>query len=273
MSIESWLKEAIKKLKSTSVPTAQLDAEVLLADVLDKDRTWIHAHPEHKLKRSEVNNLDIQINRRMKHEPLAYIRGRQEFFGREFIVSPDTLTPRPETETLVENALKIIENSDKPEEINVVDVGTGSGCIAISVALEAPSANYLGLDISESALEIAKKNAVKLNADVFFKKFNLLSDVLEFTPSTLNLVLANLPYVPIDFEINLAASHEPGFAIYGGKDGLDYYRLLFQQLARNKNTATVLTESLPPQHQELKIIAQSAGFKLLNTQDLIQVFE
>lgn len=273
MSVESWLAIAIKKLESTSVPTARLDAEVLVADILHQDRTWIHAHQEHILHRSDLRILDKQIERRMKHEPLAYIRGRQEFYGRDFVVSPDTLTPRPETETLVDLALEIIKSKKKTENINIVDVGTGSGCIIISVALESQIANCQGLDISEPALKIAKENASKLGAEVDFKRFNLLSNTLSFKPSAFNLILANLPYVPNDFEINLAASHEPGFAIFGGKDGLDYYRQLFIQLSRvQKEEFVVITESLPPHHAVLKKIANDFGFNLVRSQDFIQVF-
>ncbi len=274
MTIELWLQNAITKLKSVSVPTARLDAEILLADLTDKDRTWIHAHPEYVLHRSDLSKLDAQVKRRMSHEPLAYIRGRQEFYGRDFIVSPDTLTPRPETETLVELALEVLKSKANNEEVQIIDIGTGSGCIIITVALETQHANCLGLDVSEPALKIAKKNNRELVANVVFKNFDLLSDTLELKSSSFNLVLANLPYVPNDFEINLAASHEPGFAIFGGDDGLDYYRKLFTQLSRiHRAVPTVITEALPPQHNELEKIAESNGFKLTKTKDFIQVFE
>jgi release factor glutamine methyltransferase len=295
MTIEAWLQKSIKKIETAGVPTARLDAEVLLADILDKDRSWINAHPEYILQRSDLRKLDRQIKRRMSHEPLAYIRGKQEFYGRDFIVSPDTLTPRPETETMLELLLKfmkseklyqnlLLKTSNKPlthhpSPITVLDVGTGSGCIIITAALELPSVinpqssiSYVGLDISETALKIAKKNAKNLCVKVKFKQFNLLSESLSgFTkPKIPTIILANLPYVPNSFHINLAASHEPGFAIFGGKDGLDYYRLLF--LKASKNVELILTESLPPQHAELTNIANKYGFKLTEKRDLILVF-
>jgi release factor glutamine methyltransferase len=298
MTIQKWLDSAKQKLNTASVPTARLDAEVLLADLLQKDRSWLHSHPENVLQRSDLRTLDEQVERRRAHEPIAYIRGKQEFYGRDFIVSPDTLTPRPETETMVEMFLDQVSSFEFPvsrssklktqnSKLSVVDVGAGSGCIVISAALELAQISnlkskisYVGLDISKPALKIAKKNAVNLNADVEFKHFDLLSDDLSNIQHPMsNIYLANLPYVPDDFHINLAATHEPKFAIFGGEDGLDYYRTLFAKLKkeergkRKEDSCIVFTEALPPQHEELERIAKDAGFKLQKTQDFIQLFE
>jgi release factor glutamine methyltransferase len=297
MIIDKWLKNAIKRLDSASIPTAKLDAEVLLADYLGRDRTLIHAHNEHALQKSDLRILNEQIERRIKHEPLAYIRGKQEFYGRDFMVSPDTLTPRSETETMIELLLKQIkkeyglqtkDNSNSNPRLpiphlSVVDFGTGSGCIIITVALELAKISnikyqisFLGIDISEPALQNAKLNANSLNANVDFQKLDLLKDDLNLVIKyhTSNIVLANLPYVPDDFQINLAATHEPEIAIFGGKDGLDYYRVLFSKLETNDSSSiTVLTETLPPQHDGLSEIASKSGFSLVKTQDFIQVFE
>jgi release factor glutamine methyltransferase len=275
MTIESWLENSIKRLDYTSVPTARLDTEVLLADHIDKDRSWIHANPDFILQRSDLRRLDEQISRREKHEPLAYIRGKQEFYGRDFLVSLDTLTPRPETETMIDLLLKHIDSIVfKNEKIQIIDVGTGSGCIIISAALELAQSSkisYLGLDMSEPALEIAKKNAKKLDANVKFKNYNLLTDKLPRTSADKHrIIVANLPYVPNNFHINIAASHEPGFAIFGGKDGLDYYRLLFNKAS--KNTELILTESLPPQHEDLENIALKHNYSQIKTEGFIQVF-
>lgn len=288
MTIENWLLQAIENLKKADIPTPVLDAEVLLADVLGKDRSWLHAHTDHILQRSNLRILDSQIKRRAIHEPIAYIRGKQEFYGREFEVSPDTLTPRPETETMVELLLEQVEGRrSKVEKLNIVDVGTGSGCIIITAALEISNikyqrskVSYIGLDISEKALKIAKRNTKKHDIEIDFHYFDLLSEALDVRLSTFDVILANLPYVPTNFKINLAASHEPEFAIFGGKDGLDYYRHMFEQLARKSkvesrnlsSTKFVLCESLPPQHKDLEQIASESGYKLKKTQDLIQLF-
>jgi release factor glutamine methyltransferase len=281
MTISVWIGKATKKLKEAEVPSARLDAEVLLADLLHKDRSWLHSHPDTVIKNYETRKLNKQLARRVEHEPLAYIRGKQEFYSRDFIVSPDTLTPRPETETMIDLLLKTVQNRQLTidKQLQIVDVGTGSGCIIITSALELEKIkklkfkiSYIGLDISKEALKIARKNAKLLKADIKLKEYNLIVDKLNSITSnkTSSIVLANLPYVPNNFKINLAASHEPGFAIYGGRDGLVYYRLLFKNIP--KTTLIVLTESLPPQHKELVKIAKDAGFKPIKNRDLIHVF-
>lgn len=284
MTIEQWLSEATGRLSAAGIGTAQLDAEVLLSDTFRKDRSWLHAHSNHPLTRKLLIKLERQIARREKHEPLAYVRGKQEFFSREFYVSPDTLTPRPETETMLEMLIQHNQElrARSLEELQIVDVGTGSGCIIITAALELSKnssasrrtkISYCGLDISKPALKIARKNADKFKVEVDFKEFDLTNDsffsILSPQPSTL-VVLANLPYVPTTFKINLAASHEPAFAIYGGEDGLDHYRTLFSQL--KGNVCTIFTESLPPQHNKLQEIAEKTGFQLQKTQNFIQMF-
>jgi release factor glutamine methyltransferase len=281
MTIGQWLKKSTQALLQTSIPTARLDAEVLLADELQKDRSWLNAHPEYELTEVAIKKLAAQIELRSKHEPLAYIRGKQEFYGREFIVSPDTLTPRPETETMIDLLLETMSSKQLKVErrLQIVDVGTGSGCIIITAALELAyqstinyQLSFTGLDVSEEALKIAQKNAQNLHVAIDFQKYDLTKAPLPLHPTHYTLITANLPYVPDDFHINLAASHEPQFAIYGGVDGLDYYRSLFSKLADDPN-CIVFTESLPPQHEKLATIAQGHGFKCTNKQDFIQEFQ
>ena len=267
MQINGWIKASTKKLQDSDISTAQLDAELLLADRLNKDRSWLHAHPDFILQRSDLYILKEQIERRMNHEPIAYIRGRQEFYGREFEVSPDTLTPRPETETMVEIALDLLKNNSIQ---SVADIGTGSGCIAISIDLEPKtSADIAGYEISKPAIEIAKKNVATLGSKVKIIENDITKDSKPWRDA--ELIVANLPYVPTDFKINTAATYEPDFAIFGGQDGLDYYRILFDQLS-NKNKY-ILAESLPPQHKGLQEIAMQNTYKLIQTQDLIQLFK
>ena len=288
MTVFEWLQRGQMILTAAGVPLPQLDTEVLLMDLLGVDRSWLHAHPEQELTDEQLAKLNAQIERRTKHEPLAYIRGKQEFYGRDFYVSPDTLTPRPETEMMIEMVLssEFIAHSKGPAAF--LDIGTGSGCIIITLALELAlsqnlrlrTQNFIGLDVSQKALETAEKNAQNLKAEVTLQYFDLTKDSLSElrTQNSELVVLANLPYVPNDFHINLAASHEPPFAIFGGDDGLDYYRLLFQQLAQSQNSeprtrnCTIFTESLPPQHEQLAEIAKSHGFVLQKTQDFIQQF-
>jgi release factor glutamine methyltransferase len=294
MDVNAWLKKSNEVLSAAGIATARLDVEVLLADLLDKDRSWVLAHPDHPLQRSDLRMLDAQVERRKNHEPLAYIRAKQEFYGREFIVNKDVLVPRPESETMLELLLEHVESQKSKVEsgnsklktqnskLSVIDIGTGSGCIIISAALEMLSAqfsmfnaSYIGLDISEAALKVAEKNAVKLNAQVTFKHFDLTKDSLAsiVNPQS-SILLANLPYVPNEYPVNKATNFEPSIALFAGEDGLDLYRKLFEQLTPVQSTqnCAVFTESLPEQHKELEIIARKSGYKLTKTQDLIQVF-
>jgi release factor glutamine methyltransferase len=267
MNIELWLETSIAKLEDAGVSTAKLDAEVLLADTLSKDRSWLHAHPEHSLQGPTLQKLDTQIDRRAEHEPIAYIRGKSEFYGREFIVSADTLQPRPETETMIDMIKEL-------SSIKVIDVGTGSGCIAITAKLELPASDVLACDISDACIDIAKKNSDNLSADIEVVKSDLIADinVKKLKESTL---ACNLPYVPLDFNINEAARHEPDLALFGGQDGLDYYRQMFEQiisLPPQFKPVVVLTESMPTQHDALALIARQADYELTNTNDFIQQF-
>jgi release factor glutamine methyltransferase len=280
MTIKRWILDSTLLLSPYSA-TARLDCEVLLAHVLDKDRVWLLAHPEHVLQGQSLKRVDRYLQRRKSQEPIAYIIGHSEFYGREFEVSADTLQPRPETETMVELLLDTI-NSKQLSVNSIVDVGTGSGAIIISAFLELSinhklsTINFHATDISPAALEIARQNAKRYDADIKFYQGDLLGPL----PSTIyrlpsTIVLANLPYVPDSHTINQAAMHEPKHAIFGGPDGLELYRTLFDQLStiHYPLSTVVFTESLPPQHKELARIAEQAGFKQIAEQDFIQVFE
>ncbi len=289
MILSMLVREITEVLTVSGSTTPRLDAEVIVAHVLQKDRAWLLAHPDYEIQRSLLLQIEKLQRRREAHEPIAYITGRQEFYGRMFRVSPDTLTPRPETETLVECALEVLNSSSNPI---VIDVGTGSGCIAISTALGHSEALHIATDISHSALDIASKNIANYHAPVTLLQGNLLEPVFEmfvlskkrFQPKPLKaiaealalphqlIILANLPYVPDSHTINAAAMQEPAMAIFGGADGLDVYRELFDQLDTYDGPVTVITESLPPQHTALAQLAHTHGFTQKQERDLIQVF-
>ena len=335
MNTAEWIKESVRQLREAGVTTARLDCLVLLEDAIGKDRAWLLAHPEHNLQGSVLKSLSTKITQRVQHVPLAYIRGKVEFYGREFTVNAHTLVPRPETETMIE-LLKRVRNleadvavweverrgrkpskkqylfekqepksslvktedgykvlwekparrqlTQKPapirgsglryhdEDLYIVDIGTGSGAIAITAKLEMPEATVVATDIDKKCLETAQKNAKNLSADVTFAQGNLLEPV-ELPAEQIVVLLCNLPYVPDDFSINTAATHEPKHALFGGSDGLNLYRELFNQIQmRDMKPAYVLTESLPPQHQTLAEIAKAAGYELYETDDFIQCF-
>lgn len=274
-----WLKQATDQLKAAGVSSARLDTLVLLEDATGKDRSWLLAHPEQNIvsclrKGRTLAQLQKQVQRRTQHEPLAYIRGKSEFYGRDFQVTPDTLEPRPETETIIDLLKQIVSKEKRAtsKELTIADIGTGSGCLAITAKLECSAARVYATDISEECLEVASKNAKHLGASVEFLRGNLLEPVTAHC-SLLTALLCNLPYVPDGHTINQAAMFEPKMAIFGGPDGLDLYRELFTQLKQLASVpAYILTESLPFQHTELAQIAESAGYKLKTSQDFIQLF-
>ncbi len=267
METNIWLKAACQRLEKAGISTARLDCLVLLEDILGKDKAFILAHPERKLTPALVTKLDGQIQQREAHTPLAYIRGKTEFYGREFIINKDVLEPRPESETMID-MLKKLSQLTKITEI--VDVGTGSGALAITAKLELPNLKVTGVDIEATCLSVARQNAQRRALTITLKKSDLLESVV-VTPGA--VLLCNLPYVPDDYKLNDAAMNEPKKAIFGGEDGLDLYRRLFKQIeALPHRPAYVLTESLPFQHKALAKIAKKQGFKEFRNEDFIQVF-
>lgn len=200
-----------------------LDSQVLLAHVLDKSRAWILAHPENSLTNEEILALEAAATRLETGTPLPYVLGQWEFFGLKFRITPETLIPRPETELLVENALTWL--NQHPKYRLALDVGTGSGCIAIALASRIPDLKIIATDKSFSALDVARVNALQLGTlqQVEFLQANLMPPV----QSKFNLICANLPYIPTSTLHTLKVyGKEPELALDGGKDGLDLIRSL-----------------------------------------------
>lgn len=265
MKVQPWLAMAALKLTEAGIATSRLDCLVLLEDETGKDRGWLLAHPEYELTETQIKILDGQVKRRANHEPLAYIRGKTEFYGREFVVNKHVLEPRPESETMIE----LLKKLELPKLAIIIDIGTGSGAIGITAKFEIPDSEVTLIDIDKNCLAVADENIIKHGVEV-----NVLrSDLLKDYRGDVDVLLCNLPYVPEEWHINEAAMHEPKLAIFGGKDGLDVYRKLFTQIkARTQKPKFILTESLPPQHEALSIIATVSGFKPLESDDFIQVF-
>jgi len=219
--------------------TPALDASVLLSHVVNKSRTWVMAHPELTLTAEQQKQLDDSLAQLEEGKPFPYVLGHWEFFGLDFNVTPDVLIPRPETELLVEKAIAWLgKNPSHP--LNIADVGTGSGIIAISIALHTSNTHILATDISTKALQIARQNAEKhgVNDKIKFIECDLLPNHEQqntnFTsatlyPSTLNLICANLPYIPTNTLHGLPIyGREPTLALDGGTDGLKLFRKLMK---------------------------------------------
>lgn len=211
--------------------TAHLDAQVLLAHILKKPRTWVVAHPEKRLTKPQLASVKESTSRLQAGEPLPYILGHQEFYGLDFELTPDVLIPRPETELLVERAIKWLEAS--PERRTIADIGTGSGCISVAIAKTISDAIVTGTDISLHALKVARRNALKHNVTkrVSFVQCDLLPPHPDPLPTDLHfdLICANLPYISTDTLHALDVfRHEPALALDGGPDGLDVIRKLLR---------------------------------------------
>ncbi len=262
MDIKTIIQSAASQLADIS-STPKLDIEVLLAHVLQKDRSWLVAHDDYSPTAEELGSFMAYIERRKEGEPLAYILGHKDFYGRHFTVTSDVLTPRPESESFI----TILRELRKAERIHTaIDIGTGSGCIAITSKLEFPDMYITATDTSKRALAVAAKNALLHEAAVTFKE----QDLLVGDKEGYDIVLANLPYVPIPMQ-HPSIAYEPSEALYSGEDGLDHYKRLWQQLER-KHIYFVMTESLESQHKTMTGLAHNAHYTLTKTDGLVQLF-
>ncbi len=202
---------------------ARPDAELLLRHVLDRDRAWLLAHRVDPAEPDLWPAYFEQIKRRMNGEPIQYILGKCEFYGLPFRVTPDVLIPRPETEHLVETAIRLAGNFPHPR---IVDVGTGSGGIAVAIAHTLQSDRITGIDLSEAALAVARDNAAQNGVHVRLLRGDLLFPVAD---ESFDLIVSNPPYIPTADRESLSVEvreHEPALALFAGVDGLDIYRRL-----------------------------------------------
>jgi release factor glutamine methyltransferase len=230
ISIAEAITEAAQVLKNSGVPDARRDAASLLSFTVERDRTFLISHSDHLLSETELESFRDRVDRRSHGEPLQYITGQQDFYGRVFRVSPAVLIPRPETELLVEAALELVGEGDAAR---ICDVGTGSGCIVITLACERVNARGIALDISASALEIAKQNAVAMKVDKRLKF--LLSDcfdALAKADEVFDLIVSNPPYVAAGVVSGLqreVKDHEPMVALTPGANGLSVIKRLIDE--------------------------------------------
>jgi len=241
-SIKQTLTWGIGQLRDAGIDTPGLDAELLLAHVLQKDRTWLLAHPEHLLTPTQEANFRSLVQRRRQREPLAYITGQRWFYGLLLHVTPATLVPRPETEELVELALDWLQ---KHPRAVVADVGTGSGAIALALAQHTPATtSIIATDISSAALEVARANAQRLGLShrISFHQGDLLAPL----PPKIDLLVANLPYVAESQRADLmpeVREYEPANALFSGPAGLHHLqRLLAQAPAHLRPGAAIMLE-------------------------------
>ncbi len=283
MDVRATLKNGIAKLREADVPSFTLAAELLLLHVLDCNRTWLYAHPEEIISDAKRRHFFDLITRRAAGEPTQHLTGKQEFWGFEFEVTPDVLIPRPETEHVIEVALDRLAlrelRAGRPQKsagegLQIADIGTGSGCIAIALAKELPAANFYATDISPAALAVAHRNAQRhaVAGRIDFREANLLipvgaqhvalqlgkvpnsaPPVLHQSPITshqsplFDLVASNPPYIGRREAPSLAREvrdHEPHAALFGGEEGYELYADLITQSARHLKPGGILVLEL-----------------------------
>ncbi len=243
LDVRAALQQGMSRLRERGVPSHTLAAELLLMHVLHQDRAWLYAHPEAVLDDAAATHYFELIHRRASGTPTQYLTGEQEFWGQRFHVGPGVLIPRPETEHVVEVALERLrsaagEVNRRGDGLRIVDVGTGSGCIAVALARELPGAYVFATDISNTALTVARSNASRHKAQVHFVQCSLLEAFLPWHTSPdegsrfFDLIVSNPPYVARLEEgalLREVREHEPAQALFGGAQGQEIYTPLIQQ--------------------------------------------
>ncbi len=285
--VRTALGDAIAQLERERVPSAALAAELLLMRALGRDRAWIYAHPEVELEAATREKYFSFVSRRASGAPTQHLTGHQEFWGLDFEVTPDVLIPRPETEHVIEVALELLgvgseaASPRRKQEFRIVDVGTGSGCIAIALAHELPIAKIIATDISAAALEVARRNAARhgVTSRIDFVECNLLDALQHQSPVTshqsppFDLIASNPPYIGRREAGTLAREvreHEPEMALFGGETGTELYAPLIAQALVLLKPGGILVLELGHNSAEevLRLLGAPAWTSVAITKDL-----
>ncbi len=271
MTISEALQTASKKFGQAEISSYRLDAELLLAHALGHTREWLLANDQKTLTPGETLRFNQYVSRRLDREPVCYITNKLEFYGIEFYVDNRVLSPRVETELVAEQAI-----ATAPKNSKLIDIGTGSGAIAIAIAKNRPDLNITATEISTEAMQVAKRNAKKILGAEHKIEF-IKADVWEGVDGVYDTVVTNLPYVSEDYKPRMKpeVAKEPAVALFGGPgDGLDLYRRFYKQLPKHiKVGSRVYHESDPWQHEALTKLAATAGLKPILEDYLILGFQ
>ncbi len=259
MNISNLLKEGSDILKKNNIQTNQLDAEILLSKLMNKKRERLIINSDENVSNEIIKNYNTLLERRSKKEPIAYIVNHREFWSKDFYVNKHTLIPRPETELLCENVIKLF----KDKEFNFLDIGTGTGCILLSILSELKKAKGIGIDVSKKAIDVAKKNSINFNledrAKFIVKPFNKIYGY------KFDLIVSNPPYIKsIDIK-NLkedVRNFEPKLALDGGKEGLDVIKkVIYKSKTILKKDGLLALEIGFKQHYKVSQILKEQGFR------------
>ncbi len=243
VTIAKAIQVARTMLTAAGIGSAHLDAELLLAHVIGQDRPWILAHDTDVLSPANHASYEALIKRRVNREPLVHLTGTREFYGLDIKITPDILTPRVETEQMVEWAIRYA-----PKDSGLVDIGTGSGAIAAAISTHRPDLQVTATDISETELEVARSNFEDHHTAIK----TVVSDLWSNVDGKFETIVTNLPYLKDDADLMAEVTKEPAIALFGGPDGLSLYRRFLKDLPEHlKSGGFLFTECDPWQHADL----------------------
>lgn len=259
MILENKIKYASKILKNNNIASYQLDAEIILSNILGVTREFLITNNNINISKNIVSKYNLAIERRIKKEPVAYIIGKKEFWSENFTVNRSTLVPRPETELLIYKVINFFKN----KTINILDIGTGSGCLLLSVLKQLSLARGIGIDISSKAIKIAKINSRNLNL-INKAKFRVC-DLNKFYTGKYDLIISNPPYIPSKDIKNLTKdiiNYEPKSALDGGIDGLDLIKkVIYKSTYLLKNSGLLTLEIGFNQYKSVSKILKHYRFR------------
>ena len=259
MILEKTIEKGSQILKKHNIYSYDLDAQIILSEILGVQKEYLITNNRKTIPKKIIEKYDIAIQRRIKQEPIAYITGKKEFWSEDFFVNRNTLIPRPETELLIYKIVSFFKN----KAINILDIGTGSGCILLSILKELNFSRGVGIDISAKAIRIAKINSKKLNLAnrSNFKVF----DLRKFNTGKYDLIVSNPPYIPSKDIKNLSKdiiNYEPKSAIDGGLDGLDLIKkVIYKSNHLLKKRGLLAIEIGFNQYQKVSGILKRSGFR------------
>lgn len=259
MILEKTINKASQILKDHNIRTHQLDAQIILSDIMKVKREILITNNKAIISKQVIKSYHSAIQRRIKREPVAYITGKKEFWNDDFIINKSTLVPRPETELLIYKVISFFKNKN----INILDIGTGSGCLLLSILKELSFSRGIGIDISSKAIQIARYNSKKLNLlnRVKFK----VCDLKKFGFGKYDLIVSNPPYIPSRDLKNLSkdiTNYEPLIALSGGIDGLDVIKkIIYKSNYLLKRGGLLAIEIGYKQYQKVSQILIRSGFK------------
>ena len=261
MILEKIINQASKTLKNHNIESYQLDAQVILSEIMKVNKEFLITNNDIVISKDIIKKYNSAITRRIKREPVAYITGKKEFWSNEFIVNSSTLVPRPETELLIYKIVNFFKN----KKLNILDIGTGSGCLLLTILKELPFSRGIGIDISSKAIKTAKINCKNLNLTnrARFQVF----DLVNYNVGKFDLIVSNPPYIPSADIKNLSKdiiNYEPISALDGGLDGLDLIKkVIYKSNNLIKRDGLLALEIGNNQYKKVSNLIKSNGYREL----------